>query len=190
MSFALTVAVLAERFRQVAGRGSAPDWCPLTEDVPASAVLKEVAVPRWYGALLLGRLVGEAGLVWLRQEPVAMRELAACFGEGPSELRAIVVEAASRLTLRSPPPPRARTRIGRRRRQRIANRLRPRSNPSPSAARAPAGAGSPGSGRVWRTARSSRTRAAGCTTLPARRTSSCPTALPRSLRWRGWTRRP
>ena len=119
MSFALTVAVLAERFRQVAGRGSAPDWCPLTEDVPASAVLKEVAIPRWYGALLLGRLVGEAGLVWLRQEPVAMRELAACFGEGPSELRA-----------------------------------------------------------------------AGCTTLPARRTSSCPTALPRSLRWRGWTRRP
>ena len=71
-----------------------------------------------------------------------MRELAACFGEGTSELRAIVVEAASRPTFRRNPP---RNRIGRRRRQRIANRLRPRSNPSPLAARAPAGAGPSGS---------------------------------------------
>ena len=51
MSFALTAAVLAERLGQVAGRSRAPDWCPLTEDVPASAVLEDVAVPGCYGAL-------------------------------------------------------------------------------------------------------------------------------------------
>ena len=99
MSFALTATVLAETFGQMAGRASAPDWCPLTEDVPASVVFEDVAVPRCYGALLLPRLVGDAGLAWLGQEPVAMRELAACFGEGLSELRAIAVEAAVRVGL-------------------------------------------------------------------------------------------
>ena len=98
MSFALTAAVVAERFGQVAGRACAPDWCPLTEDVPASVVFEDVAVRCCYGALLL-RMVGDGGLAWLGQEPVAMRELAAYFGEGSSELRAIVGEAAVRVGL-------------------------------------------------------------------------------------------
>ena len=99
MSFALTAAVLAERLGQVAGRASAPNWCPLTEHLPETAVLEDIAVPRCYGALLLPRLVGDAGLAWLGQEPVAMRELATYFGEGPGELRAIAVEAAARVGL-------------------------------------------------------------------------------------------
>ena len=54
---------------------------------------------RSYGALLLPRLVGDAGLRWLAQEPVAMRALAAYFGGGPSELRAIAEAAAARIGL-------------------------------------------------------------------------------------------
>ena len=99
MSFALAAAVLAERIGLVVGRASAPGWCPATEDVPAVAVLEDVSVPRAYGALLLPRLVGDAGLRWLGQEPVAMRELTAYFGGGPSELRAIAEAAAARVGL-------------------------------------------------------------------------------------------
>ena len=82
MSFALAAAVLAERLGLVLGRADAPDWCPLAEDVPASAVLEDVAVPRAYGALLLPRLVEDAGLRWLGQEPVTMRALAGLFQRG------------------------------------------------------------------------------------------------------------
>ena len=99
MSFALAAAVLAERLGLVLGRADVPDWCPLAEDVPASAELEDVSAPRSYGALLLPRLVGDAGLRWLGQEPVAMRALAAYFGAGPSELRAIADEAAARIAL-------------------------------------------------------------------------------------------
>ena len=99
MSFALAAAVLAERLGLVLGRADAPDWCPLAEDVPASAELADVSAPHAYGALLLPRLVGEAGLRWLGQEPVAMRALASYFGGGPSELRAIADEAAARIGL-------------------------------------------------------------------------------------------
>ncbi len=99
MSFALAAAVLAERIGLAAGRAPAAGWCPATEDVPASTVLEDVSVPRAYGALLLPRLVGDAGLRWLAQEPVAMRALAAYFGGGPSELRAIAEAAAARIGL-------------------------------------------------------------------------------------------
>ena len=99
MSFALAAAVLAERIGLAVGRASAPGWCPATEDVPAAAVLEDVSVPRSYGALLLPRLVGDAGLRWLGREPVAMRALAAYFGGGPSELRAIAEAAAARIGL-------------------------------------------------------------------------------------------
>ena len=114
MSFALTAAVVAGRFGQLAGRASAPGWCPLTEDLPTTAVLEDVAVPRCYGALLLPRLVGDAGLAWLGQEPVAMRELAAYFGEGPSELRVIADEAAVRvgLAIDAPAPEAAPAAVG------------------------------------------------------------------------------
>ena len=99
MSFALATAVVVERFGAVVGRASAPDWCPLSADVPVAATLGDVAVPSAYGALLLPRLVGGPGLAWLAQEPVALRALAAYFGPGPSELRAIAEAAERRVGL-------------------------------------------------------------------------------------------
>ena len=99
MSFALAAAVVAERIGLAVGRAAAAGWCPATADVPASAVLEDVPVPRAYGALLLARLVGDAGLRWLGQEPVAIRALAAYFGGAPSELRAIAEAAAARIGL-------------------------------------------------------------------------------------------
>ena len=83
---------------------STPGWCPLTHDVPGSVELDDAPALRSYGALLLPSLMGDAGLTWLGQEPVAMRELAACFGEGTSELRAIAVEAATRIGFAIRPP--------------------------------------------------------------------------------------
>ena len=95
MSFALVAAVVAERFGLLAGRASAPGWCPLAADVPASATLGDDPPPASFGALLLPRLAGDPGLAWLSQEPAALTALAAYFGAGPSELRAIA-EAAER----------------------------------------------------------------------------------------------
>ena len=115
MSFALAACVVAERFAAVAGRAAAPGWRPLTDDVPESAVIADEAQPRPFGALLLARLAGDAGLGWLGQEPAALRALAAYFGDGPSELRAIACEAERRIGLpldrgpaaSAPDPPRA-----------------------------------------------------------------------------------
>ncbi len=106
MSFALAAAVVAERFAADAGRATAPGWRPLTDDVPETTALAGEAPPRPFGALLLARLAGEAGLGWLGQEPAALRALAAYFGDGPSELRAIACEAERRIGLpldRGPP---------------------------------------------------------------------------------------
>ena len=99
MSFALAACVVAERFAAVAGRAAAPGWRPLTDDVPETTALAGEAPPRPFGALLLARLAGEAGLGWLGQEPAALRALAAYFGDGPSELRAIAGEAERRIGL-------------------------------------------------------------------------------------------
>ena len=99
MSFALAACVVAERFAALAGRASAPGWRPLTDDVPESAEPAGAPPPRPFGALLLARLAGEAGLGWLGQEPAALRALAAYFGDGPSELRAIAEEAERRIGL-------------------------------------------------------------------------------------------
>ena len=99
MSFALAAAVVAERFGLVAGRASAPGWCPLTADVPAEAVLDDRPVSRAYGALLLPRLAGGTGLGWLAQERAALDALAAYFGGGPSDLRAIAEQAEVRVGL-------------------------------------------------------------------------------------------
>ena len=99
MSFALAACVVAERFAAVAGRASTPGWRPLTDDVPESAEPAGAPPPRPFGALLLARLAGEAGLGWLGQEPAALRALAAYFGDGPSELRAIAEEAERRIGL-------------------------------------------------------------------------------------------
>ena len=99
MSFALAACVVAERFAAVAGRATAPGWRPLTDDVPESAAPAGAPPPRPFGALLLARLAGEAGLGWLGQEPAALRALAAYFGDGPSELRAIAEEAERRIGL-------------------------------------------------------------------------------------------
>ena len=99
MSFALAAAVVAERFGLVAGRASAPGWCPLTADVPPEAVLSDRPVSRAYGALLLPRLAGGTGLGWLAQERAALDALAAYFGGGPSDLRAIAEQAEARVGL-------------------------------------------------------------------------------------------
>ena len=99
MSFALAACVVAERFAAVAGRVTAPGWRPLTDDVPDTAEPAGAPPPRPFGALLLARLAGEAGLGWLGQEPAALRALAAYFADGPSELRAIAEEAERRIGL-------------------------------------------------------------------------------------------
>ena len=99
MSFALAACVVAERFAAAAGRATAPGWRPLTDDVPESAAPAGAPPPRPFGALLLARLAGEAGLGWLGQEPAALHALAAYFGDGPSELRAIAEEAERRIGL-------------------------------------------------------------------------------------------
>ena len=99
MSFALAACVVAERFAALAGRAAAPGWRPLTDDVPEIAEPAGAPPPRPFGALLLARLAGEAGLGWLGQEPAALRALAAYFGDGPSELRAIAEEAERRIGL-------------------------------------------------------------------------------------------
>ena len=99
MSFALAACVVAERFAAVAGRATAPGWRPLTDAVPEGAAVGVEPPPRPFGALLLARLAGEAGLGWLGQEPVALRALAAYFGDKPSELRAIAEEAERRIGL-------------------------------------------------------------------------------------------
>ena len=62
MSFALAACVVAERFAAVAGRATAPGWRPLTDDLPETTALGGAAPPRPFGALLLARLAGEAGL--------------------------------------------------------------------------------------------------------------------------------
>ena len=97
MSFALTACVVAERFALVLGRAAGPDWSPLNADVPADTVLADVDVPRALGALVLPRLVGDAGHAWLGQQPEALREMGAYFGGGPSDLRAIADDAAARV---------------------------------------------------------------------------------------------
>ena len=99
MSFALAACVVAERFAAVAGRAAAPGWRPLTDDVPESATVGGAPPPRPFGALLLARLAGDAGLGWLGQEPAVLHALAAYFGDGPSELRAIACEAERRIGL-------------------------------------------------------------------------------------------
>ena len=99
MSFALAACVVAERFAAVAGRSMAPGWRPLTDEVPESATVGAEPPPRPFGALLLARLAGEAGLGWLGQEPAALRALAAYFADGPSELRSIAEEAERRIGL-------------------------------------------------------------------------------------------
>ena len=99
MSFALAACVLAERFAGVLGRTVAPGWSPLHGAVPAAAVLADMPVPRSFGALLLARLVGDAGHEWLAQEREALWAAVGYFGEGPSELREIARDAAARIGL-------------------------------------------------------------------------------------------
>ena len=101
MSFALAACVVAERFGLVLGRAVAPDWSPTTGDVPAEAALGDADVPRAFGALLLPRLLGAAGHEWLGQQAEALREVAAYFGGGSSDLRGIADDAAARIGLPS-----------------------------------------------------------------------------------------
>ena len=97
MSFALAACVFAERFAPVLGRARAEGWSVLTGDAPTAAVLEDVPVADVFGALLLARLTGDAGLAWLGQQSETLRAVAAYFGPGPSELREIADEGASRI---------------------------------------------------------------------------------------------
>ena len=154
MSFALAACVVAERFAAVAGRATAPGWRPLTDDVPETTAVADEAPPRPFGALLLARLAGEAGLGWLGQEPAALRALAAYFGDGPSELRAIACEAERRIGLpldRGPPasapdaPPAEEAAA-----DRPAAPQSPPATPTPAPARTPPPAiGGEGAGWEW-----------------------------------------
>ena len=99
MSFALAACVLAERFAALLGRAVAPGWSPLHADLPAAAKLSEAVIPRSFGALLLTRLVGDAGHEWLAQEREALWAAAAYFGDGRSDLREIGHDAAARIGL-------------------------------------------------------------------------------------------
>ena len=194
MSFALAVAVVAERFGLLAGRATVKDWCPLIADIPASATLDDRTVRCCYGALLVPRLVGDTGLGWLGQEPVVLNAMAAYFGPGPSELRAIAEEAERRVGLaivRTPGSegmPRNRTPRTRTPGPRpTPRRLR---HPGAWVAKALAGGGSTGCATACAMARSPSTpRADGCTTSPAKRTWWCRTD---SRNWRvsrGWRRK-
>ncbi|MCY3811292.1 MAG: hypothetical protein OXH15_05810 [Gammaproteobacteria bacterium] len=111
MSFALAACVVAERLALVLGRATGPGWCPLTGTVPADIELADVAVPRSFGALLLPRLLGETGRQWLGEQPEALREAAAYFGGGPSQLRDIADDAAARIDMSIDPAGSAETAV-------------------------------------------------------------------------------
>ena len=100
MSFALAAAVLADRFGRLAGRVSERGWRPWKDAVPAQAAFGDVGVPRSFGLLLAIRFAGPEGGAWLAQEPVVVRELAAYFGAGPSELRDIADAAMAAIGVR------------------------------------------------------------------------------------------
>ena len=97
MSFALAACVFAERFAPVLGRARAPGWSALTGNAPSAAALDDVPVPDCFGAMLLARLTGNRGLDWLGQQTEALRAAVAYFAPGPSELREIADEGASRI---------------------------------------------------------------------------------------------
>jgi len=104
MSFALADAVLADRLGRLAGRVAERGWCPWEDAMPPGVPLQDVAVPRSYGLLLAVRFAGPEGGAWLAQEPVVVRELAAYFGPGPSELRDIADAAMAAIGLRPETP--------------------------------------------------------------------------------------
>ena len=112
VTFALAACVVAERFGLALGRAAGPDWCPMTGDVPAEASVADADVPRSFGALVLPRLLGEAGREWLGQQPEALLEVAAYFGAGPSDLRRIADDAAARIGMPAVPPAPARATTG------------------------------------------------------------------------------
>ena len=160
MSFALAAGVVAERFAAVAGRATAPGWRPLTDDVPETAAPSGAPPPRPFGALLLARLAGEAGLGWLGQEPAALRALAAYFGDGPSELRAIAEEAERRVGLAldrgpavlapDPPPAEVATADGPAAPEPLATTTEPAPKPTPAPEHTlPPAIGGEGAGWEW-----------------------------------------
>ena len=112
MSFALAACVVAERIGLALARAAAPNWCPLTDDVPAGTALADLDAPRSFGALVLPRLLGPAGREWLGQQPAALLEVAAYFGGGPSDLRRIADDAAARIGMPAAAPPPARETSG------------------------------------------------------------------------------
>ena len=98
MSFALAAAVVAERLGLAASTARARAWRPWAGGPPADAEFDEDGqASRSFGALLLPHLLGSEGGQWVCQETEALRELAAYFGQGRSELREIAEDAAGRI---------------------------------------------------------------------------------------------
>ena len=177
-TLACVVAALRARQARVLPRFAAAD------DVPESAAGAAAPPPRPFGALLLARLAGEAGLGWLGREPAALRALAAYFGDGPSELRAIAEEAERRIGLpldrrqaeSAPDPTPAEEAAAAPRTPRHHRPRRPIPSPPASAHRRPrsaarvrAGSGSTGCGQDSATAQCRSTPPApGCNRRPAK----------------------
>lgn len=80
MSFVIAVAVVLEQVNKFVGafkfENEGPRWCPLVEAMPVDAeIVGHQTLDPTFALLLLSRLVSEAGLRWITQEPEAMNEL-------------------------------------------------------------------------------------------------------------------
>ncbi|MCA8838169.1 MAG: DNA-binding domain-containing protein [Proteobacteria bacterium] len=112
MSFALAVVIVADNTaRRVGGlslKSSHTSWCALLDPIPKGAEVVASDSPHpAFGGLLLGVLVGEAGLRWLSQESIVLDEVLRYFSAAPnSELRALTgatVSPVSRPQIEVPP---------------------------------------------------------------------------------------
>ena len=93
-TLACAVAALRARQARVLPRFAAAEDAERLAEVMSFPLAACVVVERF--AAVAGRA---AALGWLGQEPAALRALAAYFGDGPSELRAIAEEAECRIGL-------------------------------------------------------------------------------------------
>lgn len=103
MSFALAVVIIADNTAQMVGglslKVSHTSWCALLDPIPKGAEIVACHdVHPAFGGLLLGVLVGEAGLRWLSQEPIVLDEVLRYFSVSQdSELR-VLASGTSKLS--------------------------------------------------------------------------------------------
>ena len=95
MSFALAVVIVADNTARMVGglvlKAGHTSWCALLDPIPKGAEIVASHDPHpAFGSLLIGVLVGEAGLRWLSQESIVLDEVLRYFSGAPdSELRAL-----------------------------------------------------------------------------------------------------